>query len=161
MLGAACILVPVLLQENVKSEQHETLKEKKNLILWWSKSYVYSQTGMEPHNSSRVVDILNTPFCYPVILNGYNLRFGVGGLGKHTFLTLVLVISFCGVSQQLLCRNVTRNGGHIGTFCNKVSVSSGRARWFKYDRDWLCVKKSQFLPVIFEPPCTLNLHQNG
>ena len=28
-----------------------------------------------------------------------------------------------------------------------------RTRWFKYDRDWLCVNKSQFVPVIFEPPC--------
>ena len=27
-------------------------------------------------------------------------------------------------------------------------------RWFKYDRDWLCVNKSQFVPVIFKPPCT-------
>ena len=26
-------------------------------------------------------------------------------------------------------------------------------RWFKYDRDWLCVNKSQFVPVIFEPLC--------
>jgi hypothetical protein len=26
-------------------------------------------------------------------------------------------------------------------------------RWFKYDRDWRCVNKSQFVPVIFEPPC--------
>jgi hypothetical protein len=25
--------------------------------------------------------------------------------------------------------------------------------WFKYDRDYLCVNKSQFVPVIFEPPC--------
>jgi hypothetical protein len=25
--------------------------------------------------------------------------------------------------------------------------------WFKYDRDWLCVNKSQFFPLIFEPPC--------
>jgi hypothetical protein len=24
----------------------------------------------------------------------------------------------------------------------------------KYDRDYLCVNKSQFVPVIFEPPCT-------
>jgi hypothetical protein len=24
--------------------------------------------------------------------------------------------------------------------------------WFKYDRDYLCVNKSQFVPVIFEPP---------
>jgi hypothetical protein len=27
-------------------------------------------------------------------------------------------------------------------------------RWFKYDRDDFCVNKSQFVPVIFEPPCT-------
>ena len=26
-------------------------------------------------------------------------------------------------------------------------------RWFKYDRDDLCVNESQFVPVIFEPPC--------
>jgi hypothetical protein len=30
---------------------------------------------------------------------------------------------------------------------------SAYTRWFKYDRDWLCVNKSQFVPVIFEPPC--------
>ena len=29
-------------------------------------------------------------------------------------------------------------------------------RWFKYDRDYLCVNKSQFVPVIFEPPCTFS-----
>jgi hypothetical protein len=29
-------------------------------------------------------------------------------------------------------------------------------RWFKYNRDWLCVNKSQFVPVIFEPPFTLS-----
>jgi hypothetical protein len=28
-------------------------------------------------------------------------------------------------------------------------------RWFKYDRDDLCVTKSQFVPVIFEPPCII------
>ena len=32
-------------------------------------------------------------------------------------------------------------------------------RWFKYDRDYLCVNKSQFVPVIFEPPCIMpDLH---
>jgi hypothetical protein len=30
-------------------------------------------------------------------------------------------------------------------------------RWFKYDRDYLCVNKSQFVPVIFEPPCILTV----
>ena len=28
-------------------------------------------------------------------------------------------------------------------------------KWFKYDQDDLCVNKSQFVPVIFEPPCSL------
>jgi hypothetical protein len=32
---------------------------------------------------------------------------------------------------------------------------SNDTRWFKYDRDDLCVNKSQFVPVIFEPPCIL------
>jgi hypothetical protein len=27
--------------------------------------------------------------------------------------------------------------------------------WFKYDRVDLCVNKSQFVPVIFEPPCII------
>jgi hypothetical protein len=31
-------------------------------------------------------------------------------------------------------------------------------RWFKYDRDDLGVNKSQFVPVIFEPPCMFILH---
>jgi hypothetical protein len=30
-------------------------------------------------------------------------------------------------------------------------------RWFKYDRDYLCVNKSQFVPVIFEPPCNYTI----
>jgi hypothetical protein len=30
-------------------------------------------------------------------------------------------------------------------------------RWFKYDRDSLCVNKSQFVPVIFEPPCIIKV----
>jgi hypothetical protein len=32
-------------------------------------------------------------------------------------------------------------------------------RWFKYDRGWLCVNKSQFVPIIFEPPCTMYCFQ--
>jgi hypothetical protein len=41
---------------------------------------------------------------------------------------------------------------------NKVTVlkhvdALAYTRWFKYDRDYLCVNKPQFVPVIFEPPC--------
>jgi hypothetical protein len=38
-----------------------------------------------------------------------------------------------------------------------LPASHYSTRWFKYDRDWLCVNKSQFVPVIFEPPCILRL----
>jgi hypothetical protein len=35
------------------------------------------------------------------------------------------------------------------------SLLGPNTRWFKYDWDWLCVNKSQFVPVICEPPCTI------
>jgi hypothetical protein len=38
----------------------------------------------------------------------------------------------------------------VCVFCD----SQHNTRWFKYDRDYLCVNKSQLVPVIFEPPCT-------
>jgi hypothetical protein len=42
----------------------------------------------------------------------------------------------------------------VATF--SIEVTQKYTRWFKYDRDYLCVNKSQFVPVIFEPPyiCT-------
>ena len=36
---------------------------------------------------------------------------------------------------------------------NKMFWQHSNTRQFKYDRDDLCVNKSQFVPVIFEPPC--------
>ena len=44
---------------------------------------------------------------------------------------------------------------HIATHFIVLSLPHVRlyTRWFKYDRNWLCVNKSQFVPVIFEPPC--------
>jgi hypothetical protein len=40
--------------------------------------------------------------------------------------------------------------------CGLVCDDDLTTRWFKYDRDYLCVNKSQFVPVIFEPPCTFD-----
>ena len=37
---------------------------------------------------------------------------------------------------------------------SSIITKGAFTRWFKYDRDDLCVNKSQFVPVIFEPPCT-------
>jgi hypothetical protein len=57
---------------------------------------------------------------------------------------------------------VTMQGPSAGHFPGKQCIIWGKkygiyTRWFKYDRDDLCVNKSQFVPVIFEPPCTLPL----
>jgi hypothetical protein len=40
------------------------------------------------------------------------------------------------------------------TFCMLLNLCC-YTRWFKYDQDDLCVNKSQFVPVIFEPPCIM------
>jgi hypothetical protein len=37
-------------------------------------------------------------------------------------------------------------------------VSAVNTRWFKYYRDDLCVNKSHFVPVIFEPPCNIQIN---
>jgi len=51
----------------------------------------------------------------------------------------------------LLNKNHQRRRGY-----QNIQNSSGNkcTRWFKYDRDYLCVNKPQSVPVIFEPPCT-------
>jgi hypothetical protein len=44
-------------------------------------------------------------------------------------------------------------------FGNIQRMLVGLTRWFKYDWDYLCVNKSQFVAVIFEPPCTILNHE--
>jgi hypothetical protein len=61
--------------------------------------------------------------------------------------------------QTVTCLH-TNSPGHIWTTLYNLSNWKRRqenrtalhTRWFKYDRDWLCLNKSQFVPVIFEPP---------
>jgi hypothetical protein len=45
----------------------------------------------------------------------------------------------------------------IGIACEYCVDVAANTKWFKYDRDYLCVNKSQFVPVIFEPPCIINI----
>jgi hypothetical protein len=56
-----------------------------------------------------------------------------------------------GVNKQTACRP----DAVLGNLIAQVRQSSDmfNTRWFKYDRDDVCVNKSQFVPVIFEPPC--------
>jgi hypothetical protein len=49
-----------------------------------------------------------------------------------------------------------RNRATVLRFIYNVSFVQ-YTRWFKYDRDDLCVNKSRFVPVIFEPPCIFQI----
>jgi hypothetical protein len=57
--------------------------------------------------------------------------------------------------------NLSRNSrcGQNGTQIAGTLHEGLCTRWFKYDRDDLCVNKSQFVPVIFEPPCMFTLYE--
>jgi hypothetical protein len=70
-------------------------------------------------------------------------------------------IIFVALSRQLIYANApqcyilrTLSACLLLRFAN----SCCNARWFKYDRDDLCVNKSQFVSVIFEPPCSFTVH---
>jgi hypothetical protein len=42
----------------------------------------------------------------------------------------------------------------VCNYCScKAEMLHHSTRWFKYDQDNLCVNKSEFVPVILEPPC--------
>jgi hypothetical protein len=66
------------------------------------------------------------------------------------FLYLIWIGILC-----ILCCSILLYHGTI--FCVTVFfcfiVLFIATRWFKYYRDYMCVNKSQFVPVIFEPPC--------
>ena len=39
------------------------------------------------------------------------------------------------------------------TIPETLNITGQSTRWFKYDRDCLCVNLATSVPVIFEPPC--------
>jgi hypothetical protein len=51
---------------------------------------------------------------------------------------------------------MTKRDLRVQTLKYVIIIIIKNTRWFKYDRDYLCVNKSNFVPVIFEPPCTKN-----
>jgi hypothetical protein len=67
----------------------------------------------------------------------------------------VAILSCGGPSKDINFRNVGQSSTQNPLFCQQTGKTvQENTRWFKYDRDYLCVNKSQFVPVIFEPPCT-------
>ena len=57
----------------------------------------------------------------------------------HTHSEYIILLPFHG-------NNGYANAPHYYVTCT---------RWFKYDRDKVCLVYTQIVPVIFEPPCTL------
>ena len=72
----------------------------------------------------------------------------------HVLFQTIVIVCIRG-KQNILCwtrRVHFRNFTLQHPVLQKVPYTC--TRWFKYDRDWLCVNKSQFVPVIFKPPCS-------
>jgi hypothetical protein len=53
------------------------------------------------------------------------------------------------ITADILSDQVPKLAALRFSLCSSVA----NTRWFKYARDDLCVNKSPFVPVIFEPPC--------
>ena len=74
---------------------------------------------------------------------------------KHIFgsFTPATFLQFRTICKSMKNYNTTLlHSNNTILLCFQVMVYYG-TRWFKYDQDDLCVNKSQFVPVIFEPPC--------
>jgi hypothetical protein len=87
-------------------------------------------------------------------------------IGKVELLLLFLELLFYHICKRSLKRGTSTKPHTCNTIklyvqpCHDKSThyshsSHKNTRWFKYDRDYLCVNKSQFVPVIFEPPCNI------
>jgi hypothetical protein len=66
---------------------------------------------------------------------------------KDLQLCIMEILSFHNCEYVFKCRRFIISNVLWGS--HHVAIT----RWFKYYRDNLCVNKSQFAPVIFEPPC--------
>jgi hypothetical protein len=73
-----------------------------------------------------------------------------------------LVTALTALSLFLQTQMYIHTYTHIQTSCLFIHIyiyiyiyiyTHTHTRCFKYDRDYLCVKMSEFVPVIFEPPC--------
>jgi hypothetical protein len=79
--------------------------------------------------------------------NKFNIRMGKEGGFVENYCTDYFTCN-------LLSLSIIEDLSEIcGQFNNLVPLKTRITRWFKYDRNYLCVNKSQFVPVIFEPPC--------
>jgi hypothetical protein len=93
------------------------------------------------------MDPKSNMLCVSPLLPTHILVFIVQYFSYHFFFSWILFIYvFYSYIKSVL--HFIQNTGQ-----NFYFVRFENTRWFKYDRDYLCVNKSQFVPVIFEPPC--------
>jgi hypothetical protein len=74
---------------------------------------------------------------------------------KEVTLKVVWYVAICKMSCVCVIGNAK---SWIVKNVSSCNIKYKCTRWFKYDRDWLCVNKSQFVPVIFEPSCMYSIY---
>jgi hypothetical protein len=130
------------------------------LTYWWGRQLIihcnfWQQYDLPPLKVVMTTDLLN-PGCTPDVLRKKNVCSSPHQCPNFYLISNVTFykplfrdISTCYFycPKQYICIKMT-------VYWN-YTVSMLCTRWFKYDRDDLCVNKSQFVPVIFEPPCTI------
>jgi hypothetical protein len=82
------------------------------------------------------------------------IRVIMGHGKRHTGRNLFKELKMLPFISQYMFSLVVFVANNRDQFLTNSEIHSTNTRWFKYDRDYLCVNKSQFVPVIFEPPCT-------
>jgi hypothetical protein len=118
------------------------------------------KNGRRCLNYSAVRLVLTT-VCHAILrkenpLEWYELRYFRATVTPYyctAYWMLIIVYEFKSLFYIIFinsCQTRYKRNGHI-----RERWNFGCIRWFKYDRDWLCVNKSQFVPVIFEPPCII------
>ena len=72
-------------------------------------------------------------------------RLVITNMATRVLLSCACTMTSC-LGLEILLGNGCSNNMHFLIFAIYT-------RWFKYDRDYLCVNCKQSVPVIFEPPC--------
>jgi hypothetical protein len=83
----------------------------------------------------------------------WEAKFNPGGGGVWTCALGCLYLRTQILLLLLLTKYTYAQNKHVTVMNSTTIVHLQNTRWFKYDRDYLCANKSQFVPVIFQPPC--------
>jgi hypothetical protein len=101
-------------------------------------------------------------FIRSLVVFGVTIAASTRGASQHSHLPTDLHLLPLACDHRTCSSSQTRARQGFGIQLLNVFLKCIRmaliTRWFKYDRDYLCVNKSQFVPVIFEPPYMFTSH---